>query len=104
MLSGLVLPGAGQIYLGHRARGAIIAALTLAFVGFFVVQLARGFGAYFELLTALADPGADPASVQSAAGKRMLTGVVFGGVPATALWVYASIDAWRLGKGAGRRA
>ena len=89
LMSALVLPGLGQLYLGRKARGIVIILLVnlLLLLGLFVVL--KGLA---PVIAAQAVPGAiSPAEIQTALqgvgglGKGLLAGFAL-------LWAYALVD------------
>ena len=97
LLSGLVIPGLGQIVNRQVGKGAMmVAAASLLFM------LTLGF-AFHEISQAVLalDGYAGPDKLAALRGQLIKQGVtwliILGGLTA-ALWIYAVIDAWRGGR------
>ena len=100
LLSGLVFPGTGQIYLGRRRRGWLFVLLALAALLYLTTQM-------LEPVLALADEitngtlALDPAAIalrleqrgQSANPLHTLAVLVL-----LLSWIASTIDAWWLGR------
>jgi hypothetical protein len=100
LLSGALFPGAGQIYNGQKIKGIVIIVLTLCFFGIFAYKIATGFNAHFQTLFDFSElTSVDPSETSASVGKTLLQGVFFGAIPALLLWIGATIDAWRTGRG-----
>ncbi|MCB1152704.1 MAG: hypothetical protein H6684_11755 [Deltaproteobacteria bacterium] len=104
MLSGAVLPGAGQIYLGQRVKGILIIVGVFFFLAVFLVKLSQGMTGYMDTLmgTAFPDPGTianGPQSVNtSVISHEIFQGLFYGVMPMVVLWIYSAWDAHRVGK------
>ena len=88
-LSAVVLPGLGQLYLGRRARGAVIIAITtlLAIPALFLVMKIISAIVAFKI-------GADPNDLselqRSVAAYALPAKLVIGGF--LSIWVYSIVD------------
>ena len=104
LLSALVFPGAGQIYLGHRRRGWAIALTVLGAVLFFLSQVA---GPVLALAQEVQDGklALDPLLIatrlhdQGQVDNPLLT---LAAIVLIACWVGSTIDAFLLGRRAPR--
>ncbi len=98
LLSALVLPGAGQIYLKRYRRGMVLIAISLACLWVFVdsaMQQAAAVLQRLELDGGALDAGqlSDLASqTASGSGSTVATFVLAG------CWLVGIVDAYRLGK------
>ncbi|MDD5711488.1 MAG: hypothetical protein PHY31_01885 [Smithellaceae bacterium] len=98
--SALVFPGAGQIALGRRSRGLIIMALTAADI---ILIIAMAVSRAMRMLNELQNAGqtsldqinqiAARASQENSSSLTTLAVAVL-----LCLWVFAVIDAYRLGR------
>lgn len=89
ILTGLVLPGLGQVYLGRKIKGGIIIALVNLFLIAALAVIAKGLGALVLLSRSGADVSTDVIlrTIQNnAPGARWLI-ILFCG-----LWVYGIVD------------
>jgi hypothetical protein len=101
VLSGLVLPGLGQIVLKHYLRGTLILLAALACLVFLMVQAleqANAIIANLDLVNAAIEPQALLAEVSRAA--RTSSGQAIRGVSwlFMLLWLGGTVDAWWLGR------
>ena len=105
LLSGLVLPGLGQIFLKRHMRGAvIIALLVVGFVllVFFSIQDILTLSGRLQLEADIVDPStvlrlaADTFSHRGSSYKACLIYIA-------ALWIFSVLDAWRIGRFMPRR-
>lgn len=100
LLSALVLPGAGHLYLRRYLRGLVLAALALAALWFVLAEtlavandiLAEAERGAATDVTALADLIGERAAHAESAGVGRAT--LFLGV----IWVVGIVDAYRLGR------
>lgn len=91
LLSGLIMPGLGQIYQRRMGKGALLITwMSLLLIGLSI-------SAFFSLGQAIVAAGEDPSGGQVAAQLRadppVLVMVIAGLMAAT--WVYAVVDAAR---------
>jgi hypothetical protein len=100
LLSGLVFPGVGQIYLKRRRRGWLIVLLALGAVLYFTSGIMEPVLAIAKEIAEGAlvpDPAAITArleqSGQAANGLRTLAALTM-----LACWIGSTIDAWWLGR------
>ncbi len=99
MLSAAVFPGAGQIYNGQKIKGAAVIVLTIGFVVLFGYKVAVGFSSYFTTALLYSEVYIKSApQAPTAFGRTLLEGVIFGALPAVALWILATLDAYRTGR------
>ena len=100
LLSGLVLPGLGQLYLKRYRRGAII--LALLAVGFFILvseavrdtlELTASLEGYEEILDL--QTAVNLAAETFSPDSRVYAGCL---LYIAALWLFSIADAWRIGK------
>ena len=95
LLSGLVCPGLGQIYLGQRLKGSLIAAATLGFIAYFLYNLIVLFTTYTRFALEISDPFNQVATNPSASIRgALIKGLLLGVLPAVALWIYSAADAY----------
>jgi hypothetical protein len=97
LLSALVLPGAGQIYLKHYRRGIVLVAISLVCLWVIVEKTLQQAASVIERLTTeggVPDAGqiADLVT-QTSNGSVTLAGVVL-----AACWLVGIVDAYRLGR------
>ena len=99
LLSGLVCPGLGQIYLGKRLKGGLIAAATLSFVGYFLYNMIVVMTSYMRFALEVSDPF-NQAVVNPSVSIRgaLIKGILLGVLPAIVLWIYSAADAYFLEK------
>lgn len=101
LLSGLVLPGLGQIVLGRGRRGAVLITVAVAALAGIVVQAARialGILASVEASGTVPDLNTITAAVHEAmqgggAGSIQMLFLLF-----VVCWLFATIDACRIGR------
>jgi hypothetical protein len=103
LLSALVFPGVGQMYLKRTLRGLIPMVLTLAGLGVWIAQATAGALREIEKMQiqgGLLDLNAvaERAAASSASGDGYSPFVV---PLIVACWLFSMIDAYRLGKGKG---
>lgn len=98
LLSALVFPGAGQFYLGRRARACLFAVPVALGAIYFVRQMLARVMPMVDQITAgtlALDPAAIAARMEQDGGSTALN------VAATVmvlLWVASIIDAWWCGR------
>ena len=97
LLSGLVFPGTGQVYLGLRRRGwAFIVSVILIFAG---VVIRMTVQAYREIAAAAAKGAAiDVADLQKAVAASSDAATTAGLALLVLLWLAAILDAWVAGE------
>ena len=97
LLSGLVLPGVGQVYLGCRRRGwALIVSVILLFV-YLVIHIT--VHAYREIAAAAANGVAiDITALQKAVAASSDTATTAGLALLVLIWLAAIIDAYMAGE------
>ncbi len=96
LLSGLVFPGAGQIYLGRRSRGWLFVLSVLAVFAYVVIHMT--VRAYRAISAAAARGEAiDTAAIQKAVAASSDTAASAGFVLLILLWLAAIVDAWSAG-------
>jgi TM2 domain-containing membrane protein YozV len=89
LLSGLVMPGLGQLYLGRKIKGGILIFLVNLFILAALAVLAKGLGKLFILAhtTGAVDQTTIIAALQEASPfGRWLIGLFL------VIWVYAIMD------------
>lgn len=89
LLSGLVMPGLGQLYLGRKIRGAILISLINLFILAALAILAKGLGKLFILArtTGTVDQTTILATLQeNSPFGRWLIGIFL------IIWIYAVMD------------
>ena len=100
LLSGLVLPGLGQIYLKRYLRGIIL--MTVVTAGLFVVTTMAALAAAEPLQTVLIKGGdIDLQAVVSLMVRSLLHGPLYNEVVLLCVlfsWGFAAVDAYRIGK------
>ena len=101
VLSALVLPGAGHLYLKHYRRGIAFIVVSLACLWILVDRVMQQASAVLEQLEA-AGGAVDPGQLTDWAAQASSAS---GGTPATvaslvlaACWLVGIVDAYRLGK------
>jgi hypothetical protein len=97
LLSGLVFPGTGQLYLGQRRRGwALIFSVLLIFVYIVIRMTAQ---AYREIAAAAAqDVAIDMTALQKAVAASSDTVTTAGLSLLVLIWLAAIIDAYIAGE------
>lgn len=101
LLSGLVLPGLGQIVLKHRLRGALLLLASLACLAVVVWQAIAQATAVMAQLD-LGNPALDPtALMQSLSQAGADSAGALAGIASWALlvlWLGGTVDAYLLGR------
>jgi TM2 domain-containing membrane protein YozV len=101
LLSGLVFPGLGQIYLKRPVRGIAFIMVTLGSMILLVADLTRQATVALERLaagggaidmTTISDAAARAATDAGSLRTNLLLGLLFG------CWLLATVDAYRLGR------
>lgn len=101
LLSALVFPGAGHLYLKHTLRGVTLMGLTTAGMAFILVRLMTRAMALVEDMLRGGGP-LDPQGIagllaNSATGaEALLLNIATYGV--AILWIIGMVDSYRLGK------
>ncbi len=99
LLSALIFPGSGQIYLRRRARGLALIAVTLGCLALIITATVSGA---MDTIRQMQDAGAplDVGSIEKYASKNSADYFYYR--PALyilmACWIFALIDAWIIGK------
>jgi len=102
LLSALVFPGSGHFMLKSRMRGFILCAVSLGCVAFLMNHaMQQAFSVMDSLQTSLA-AGASPQAMTNALtsadqGEESIT-VKLASWAVMGCWIFAVIDAYRLGK------
>ncbi|MBI3432423.1 MAG: hypothetical protein HY018_09465 [Hydrogenophilales bacterium] len=101
LLSALVLPGAGHLYLKHYPRGAVLIVSSLACLGVLVERAVQQASIVLDKLASegdMVDPGrlADLVA-QTSNGPGSLV-VTVASLVLAGCWVIGIVDAYRLGK------
>ncbi len=101
VLSGLVLPGLGQIVLKHYLRGAVLLLASLACLVLLVeqaVEQARDIMAKIDLSNGAIDPAALLKSVNQDGGDSSGSLVGMASLLLMILWLGGTVDAYLLGR------
>ncbi len=101
LLSGLVLPGLGQIVLNRRLRGAALLLVSLACLGLLVVQAvaaASAIVAKLDLVNGAIDPVALLAAVDQAGAEASGPWGKIAALLLLPLWLGGTVDAYLLGR------
>lgn len=101
MLSGLVLPGLGQIVLKHYLRGALLLLLTLACLAVLVGQAFEQVKAIIEnldLVNGAIEPGALMIEVSRASGTSSGLMIRVASWLIMLLWLGGTVDAYLIGR------
>lgn len=101
LLSALVMPGAGHLYLRHPWRGVALIAISLACLWLILDSAMQQAAAVVDRLEA--EGGAlDPARISelvaqtsNGAGSTLVT---LATLVLAGCWLFGIVDAWRLGK------
>ncbi len=99
LLSALVFPGSGQIYLRRRARGMALIAVTLGCLALIITAVVSET---MDTVRQMQDRGAplDVGSIEKYASQNSANYFYYR--PASyillACWIFACIDAWIIGK------
>jgi TM2 domain-containing membrane protein YozV len=102
LLSGLVFPGTGQIYLGQRRRGWAIVVAVIVIFAYVVIHIT--VNAYREVAAAAAKGAAiDVTAVQKSVAASSDLATTAGLVLLVLLWLAAIVDAWIAGERLGDR-
>jgi len=99
LLSALVFPGAGHLYLKRRGRALLFIVPALVAGGYFLLDAMRRAGEMADQIMS-GSMGTDPLAI---AAKLEQAGPTSGLVDLAvyvmlACWIAAAIDAWRLGR------
>jgi TM2 domain-containing membrane protein YozV len=101
LLSALVLPGAGQFYLKHFARGIALVTVSLVCLGFIVdgaIQQATAVLAQLESGTVTPDVAHITDLVNQASNSSAGTAVTLATWVMAGCWLAGVVDAYRLGQ------
>ena len=101
LLSALVLPGAGHLYLKHYPRGIALIVTSLTCLGVLVERAMQQASIVLEKLASEGD-GVDPGRLadlvaQASSGPGSLV-VTVASLVLAGCWVIGIVDAYRLGK------
>jgi len=99
LLSALVFPGAGHLYLKRRGRALLFIVPTLVAAGWFIMDATRRASDIVDQIMAGkmdADPFAMAARLEQAGPTSMLVEVAM--YVMLACWIGAAVDAWLLGR------
>lgn len=102
LLSALVLPGAGHLYLKHYPRGIALIVTSLACLGVLVELAVQQASIVLEKLASegdAVDPGRLADVVAQASNGPGSLVVTVASLVLAGCWVTAIVDAYRLGKG-----
>lgn len=103
LLSALVIPGAGHLYLKRIGRGIVLIVVSLVCLWFVLDQALQEATAVMDEIqaTGLVDPAriSDLMARASSAPVHPLTTLAT--VVLGVCWVFGIVDAWRLGRRAG---
>jgi hypothetical protein len=103
LLSALVFPGAGHLYLKRRGRALLFIMPTLVAAGYFITDAAQRAGAMADQImagTMTADPVAIAARLEQSGPTPFLLDLAM--YVMLACWIGAAFDAWRLGRAPAR--
>jgi TM2 domain-containing membrane protein YozV len=107
LLSALVFPGSGQMYLKRYVRGLIPMVLVLAGLGVLIVQAAIGALQVLDKMQIQLQGGTvDMNAVSNLAAGSSTHGDPYSSLLAIGIaicWIFSVIDAYRLGKEKDRR-
>ena len=104
LLSALVLPGAGHLYLRHFWRGMALIAISLACLWIFVDRVMRQASTVLEKLESeggALDSGQLSDLVSQTSNTSGSTVVTVATLVLAGCWVVGVVDAYRLGKAKG---
>ena len=99
LLSALVFPGAGHLYLKRRGRALLFIVPTLAALAYFLVDAVGRAGAMADQILSGslgADPVAIAAKLEQAGPTPFLLDLAM--YVMLACWIAAAVDAWLLGR------
>lgn len=99
LLSALVFPGAGHLYLKRRGRALVFIVPTVVALGYFLADAARRAGDMVDQIMAGSlgtDPVAIAAKLEQAGPTPFLLNLAI--YVMLACWIGATVDAWRLGR------
>jgi hypothetical protein len=102
LLSALVLPGAGHLYLKHYPRGIALIAISLACLGVLADRAMQQASIVLEKLTSegdMVDPGRLADLVAQASNGPDSLVVTAASLVLAGCWMIGIVDAYRLGKG-----
>lgn len=104
LLSALVLPGAGHLYLKHFRRGIALIAISLVCLWIFVNRVMRQASTVLEKLESegtVLDAGQLSDLVTQTSNSSGSAAVTVATLVLVGCWVVGIADAYRLGKSAG---
>lgn len=99
LLSALVFPGAGHLYLKRKARALIFIVPTLVAAGYFVIDATKRATDMADQIMSGAmgtDPVAIAAKLEQAGPTPFLVNLAI--YVMLAAWIGAGVDAWLLGR------
>ena len=98
LISALVFPGAGHLYLKRRARACLFLLPTLVAMAVFLndaMEQASAIAGQIMAGTMSADPVAMAARLEQQGGSTLATMAL---IVMVVCWIGAAVDAWRLGR------
>lgn len=101
LLSALVLPGAGHLYLKHYWRGAALISISLACLWVFVDRAMQQVSTVIEMLEAeggALDAGQVSDLVTQTSNSSGSTAVTLATLVLGGCWLLGMVDAYRLGR------
>ncbi len=101
LLSGLVLPGLGQIVLKRYRRGLVLMATVLVSMAVIIVKVVQLAGQIFDSMVTgdgIVDPDAMSQAAAQATALSESTLINLLQVVIVIFWIYGIIDAYRIGK------
>ena len=101
VLSALVLPGAGHLYLKHRRRGIALIAVSLACLWVLVDRAMQQASAVLERVETAGgalDPGQLSDWVSQASGSSESAAATVAALVLAGCWLVGGVDAYRLGR------
>lgn len=99
LLSVLVFPGAGHLYLKRRGRAMLFIVPSLAAVGYFTLDAIRRAGDMADQIMSGSlgtDPVAIAARLEQAGPTSLMVNLAI--YVMLACWIAAAVDAWLLGR------
>lgn len=98
LLSGLLIPGAGQLYLKRKRRGAMLIIIVLAAITIAVLEAGKQANRVLEQLQAEGGIVTTERIMALASQQASSSLVTVASFLLVASWLFAVIDAYRLGK------
>jgi hypothetical protein len=99
LLSALVFPGAGHLYLKRRGRAVLFIVPSVAAVGYFLLDAIGRAGAMADQIMSGSlgtDPVAIAARLEQAGPASLMVNLAI--YVMLACWIAAAVDAWLLGR------